>query len=104
MTRDRDVGGAILTAWRTNAQVTANLVARLPPVVWSAAIPGEPRRTVRMIAAHLHNARCTWVRTLGREHGVRVPAAVDRRTVTPRALVSALEQSSRGIESLLKLG
>jgi len=103
-THTTDLGAAILTAWRTNAQVTAYLVAHLPAPLWNASIPEEPRRTVRMVAAHLHNARRSWVRTLGREHGVTVPASVDRRTVTPRALLAALKQSGRGIESLLRLG
>ena len=63
-----------------------------------------PRRTVRMLAAHLHNTRCSWVRTLGREHGVVIPASVDRRTIARRELLAALKRSSRGIEALLELG
>jgi uncharacterized damage-inducible protein DinB len=57
-----------------------------------------------MIAGHVHNARCTWLKTLGQEHGIVVPAAVDRRKVTRRELVSALGRSSRGLEALLALG
>jgi uncharacterized damage-inducible protein DinB len=57
-----------------------------------------------MIAAHLHNARCSWIKTLGREHGIPAPARVDRRRVTRRQLVVALKQSSKGIEALLNLG
>jgi uncharacterized damage-inducible protein DinB len=63
-----------------------------------------PRRTVRQVAAHLHNARCRWIRTLGREHGVRTPVPVDRHSVTTRRLVSALAASAEGIEALLRLG
>ena len=57
-----------------------------------------------MIAAHLHNSRCSWVRTLGSEHGVTVPDRVDRRHVTRRQLAAALGRSSDGIECLLELG
>ena len=96
--------GALLTAWRTNSGVTAYLVENIPAAVWDVPIPGAPRRTVRMIAAHLHNARCSWLKVLGREHGIAVPALVDRRKVAPRELRSALERSSRGIEALLELG
>jgi len=95
---------AILTAWRTNSRVTAYLVGRIPDALWNEPIPGMPKKTVRMIAGHLHNARCMWIKTLGREHGVEVPASVDRRTVARRELLSALERSSRGIEALLELG
>src|SRR6266704_1866569 len=65
---------------------------------------GAPRRTIRMIAAHLHNARGRWVKTLGREHGIPAPTRVDQRRVAPRQLVAALKHSSNGIEALLKLG
>lgn len=99
-----DLGATLLASWRTNSRVTAYLVEQIPAALWDAAVPGAPRRTVRMIAGHLHNARCTWVKTLGREHGVTVPAAVDRRTVTRPALLSALKRSSNGIEALLELG
>ena len=99
-----DLGATLLASWRTNSRVTAYLVEQLPAALWDAAVPGAPRRTVRTIAAHLHNARCSWVKTLGREHGVTVPDAVDRRTVTRQALLSALKRSSNGIEALLELG
>jgi uncharacterized damage-inducible protein DinB len=104
MIASADLGATLLASWRTNSRVTAYLVEQLPAALWDAAVPGAPRRTVRTIAAHLHNARCSWVKTLGREHGVTVPDAVDRRTVTRQALLSALKRSSNGIEALLELG
>jgi uncharacterized damage-inducible protein DinB len=57
-----------------------------------------------MIAGHIHNARCMWLKTLGKEHGITVPPAVKRHTVAPEELVIALGQSSRGIIGLLTLG
>jgi len=57
-----------------------------------------------MIAAHLHNSRRAWIRTLGRPHGVEVPAAVDRFRVSRLELVRALKASARGIAGLLTLG
>lgn len=65
-------------SWQTNSRVTAYLIERLPPALWNASVPGAPRRTIRMIAGHLHNARCMWLKTLGQEHGIAVPAVVDR--------------------------
>jgi uncharacterized damage-inducible protein DinB len=94
----------ILAAWRTSSRVTAYLVQHLPAGLWDAPVPGAPRRTVRTIAAHLHNTRCAWIRTLGREHGIRVPARVDPRTVARRELLEAFERSGSGIEALLRLG
>jgi uncharacterized damage-inducible protein DinB len=99
-----DLSATLLAAWRTNNRVTIHLIERLPAALWNIAIPGVPRRTIRVIAAHLHNARCSWVKTLGREHGMTAPTRVDHHRVTPRQLVAALKRSSTGIEGLLKLG
>jgi uncharacterized damage-inducible protein DinB len=104
MVRTPDAQDPRLVAWSTNSRVTEFLVEHIPAPLWRATIPGIPTRTVRGIAAHLHNARCSWVKTLGGEHGVVPPTRVDQRTVTPRQLVSALKRSSRGIAALLELG
>ena len=100
----RDASAGLLAAWRTNSRVTAFLVENLSHDLWEASVPDVPRRTIRMIAAHLHNIRCRWIRTLGLEHGIAVPALVDLRKVTRRQLLAALARSSRGIEALLRLG
>ena len=100
----RDLTETILAAWRTNHQVTVFLVSHVPTAVWAAPVPGAPRKTVRMLAGHLHNTRCMWLKTLGRPYGIPVPSAVDRRRVSRRQLVAALNRSSRGIEALLRLG
>lgn len=94
----------LLNAWRTNNRVTVFLIEQLPQELWSATVPGAPRRTVRMIAGHLHNARCMWIKTLGKEFGITVPRAVNRHRVSPQELIPALGRSSRGIIGLLKLG
>jgi uncharacterized damage-inducible protein DinB len=99
-----DVAGTLLSSWRTNGRATSFLVERLPVALWSAAVPGVPRRSIRAIAVHLHNTRARWVKTLGQEHGVTVPRLVDRHRVTRRDLLAALKHSGRGIEDLLKLG
>ena len=95
---------ALIDAWRTNHRVTTYLIKNLPPELWSRNVPGVPRRTVRTIAAHIHNARCMWIKMIGGRHGVAVPATVDIRTVRPSELLRALERSSRGMIELIKLG
>ena len=94
----------LLNAWRTNNRVTTFLVEHLPDELWGTPVPGAPRRTVRMIAGHIHNARCMWIKTLGNEHGIVAPRPVNRFKVGPKELLPALSRSSRGIISLLKLG
>jgi uncharacterized damage-inducible protein DinB len=95
---------AVLVPWTTTSRVTEYLIAHLPAALWAAAVPGMPRRTIRSIGAHLHNARCRWIKTLGEEHGIAAPAQVDRWTVTRRQLGGALQRSGRGIGALLQLG
>jgi uncharacterized damage-inducible protein DinB len=95
---------SIVRAWTTNDRVTVFLVERMPMALWEAGVPGQPRKTMRMIAAHLHNVRCRWIKTLGSEHGIPVPKQVDRHTVTSEELVKALGESGAGIRRVLELG
>ena len=94
----------LIAAWRTNNRATGYLVEHLPPSVWSSQVPGIPRLTVGMIAAHIHNSRCRWIKSLGAPHGVKVPRLVDLRRVRPAELVKALSRSSEGMISLIELG
>src|SRR2546426_2348726 len=99
-----DLADTLVPVWRTTNRITVFLIEHLSPRLWAASVPGAPRRTVRMIAGHLHNARCMWIKTLGKEHGIAAPQAVNRYKVGPKELIPALGRSSRGIISLLTLG
>jgi uncharacterized damage-inducible protein DinB len=57
-----------------------------------------------MVAAHLHNSRCSWIKSLGARHGIRAPRLVDLRRVRQTELVTALARSSRGMVQLIELG
>lgn len=94
----------VLSAWRAHNRANLVLIRQLPPRLWAAAVPGLPRKTVRSIAAHLHNARVRWIKTLGAEHGITAPPRVNQGTVTRAQLGAALRQSGKGIEALLRLG
>lgn len=93
-----------IAAWRTNDRATVFLVEHLPRALWSRQVPGIPRLTVGMIAAHIHNSRCRWIKGLGASHGIRVPRLVDLRQVRQPALVKALSRSSEGMVRLIELG
>ena len=95
---------SLIAAWRTNNRVTTFLIENLPPELWSESVPGMPRRTVRGIAAHFHNSRCGWIKSLGGRHGVVVPERVDLRAVRQPQLLRALERSSEGMIALIRLG
>ena len=94
----------VVAAWRTTHRATVFLVESLPPVIWSRTVPGIPRLTVGMIAAHLHNIRCRWIKALGAAHGIKAPRLVDLRRVRPAELVKALSRSSEGMVALIELG
>src|SRR3984957_7226403 len=99
-----DLADSIVGAWNTSNRVTIFLLGGLPAELWDAKIPGEPRRSIRMLAAHLHNCRSGWLRTLGAPHGLRVPKRVDRYKVKPKELMSALEVSGTDMAALLRFG
>lgn len=104
MAEELDFGRGILAAWKTSNRVTMFLFENLPSELWPTTVPGASRRTVRMIAGHIHNVRCMWIKMLGAEHGIRAPKSVNRYTVTRGELLPALERSSHGILELLELG
>jgi uncharacterized damage-inducible protein DinB len=95
---------ALIAAWRTSQRVTTYLIENLPAELWTKSVPGVPRRTVRAIAAHLHNTRCMWIKMIGASHGVKVPRSVNTRTVRPAELIRALGRSSEGMIQLIRLG
>ena len=95
---------ALIAAWHTNQRVTTYLIENLPRELWSMKIPGSPRRTIRMLAAHIHNTRCMWIKMIGADHGIAVPRTVDGRTVRPSELTRALARSSEGMIALIRLG
>ncbi len=94
----------LIDAWRTNNRVTVYLIEHLPPELWSMSIPGSSRRTIRSLAAHIHNTRCMWIKMIAARHGVKVPRTVDARTIKPSSLSRALERSSKGIIDVIRLG
>jgi uncharacterized damage-inducible protein DinB len=94
---------SVIAAWRTNNRATVFLVQHLPVAVWSREVPGIPRLTVGMIAAHIHNSRCRWIKSLGARHGIKSPRLVHLRRVRRPELVQALALSSEGMIQLIEL-
>jgi uncharacterized damage-inducible protein DinB len=97
-------GDRIMAAWRTNNAATVYLVRHLPATAWTQDVPGIQRKTIGMIAAHIHNSRCGWIKSLGARHGVSVPERVDLRRVRQLELVKALSRSNEGMIDLIELG
>src|SRR6266850_6721748 len=104
MTQEVDLADAVIAAWKTSNRVTLFLFENLPAELWPMTVPGTSRRTVRTIAAHIHNARCMWIKMMGARHGLAIPRTVDPRRVRASELLRALSRSSDGIIRLLRLG
>jgi uncharacterized damage-inducible protein DinB len=94
---------SILQAWSTNDRVTTYLIEELSPVLWDSCVPGCSRRTIGIVAAHIHNARCSWIKTLGQSHGIAVPTKVDRNRASRSQVLRGLKKSGPGIGTLLEL-
>jgi uncharacterized damage-inducible protein DinB len=98
----KDQNDSLVAVWNTNNRVTEFFFENLPKELWTTKIPGAPRRTVGMIAGHIHNARCMWIKMIGKQYGIKPPKSVDRRRVGRPELLRALKRSSRGVVNLLK--
>jgi len=94
----------IIEPWRTSCRITRLLVRSLPAAIWAESLPGVPRRTVRAVAAHLHNSRSGWINTLGVPLGIARPPRVSPFTATQREVLAALPASDVGIEEVLRAG
>lgn len=94
----------VLAVWQTNNRITEVFFGQLSDEVWTMKVPGSPRKTVRMIAGHVHNSRCMWVKMIGRSYGLKPPASVDRRSLTRTGLLRALKRSNKSLIELLKRG
>lgn len=92
------------SVWRTGNRVTEFFIEHLPNEIWGMTIPGTPHKTIRMVAGHIHNARCMWIKMMGKSYGIKIPRSVDRLKVTKPALRKALTYSNRGIIDLIKAG
>jgi uncharacterized damage-inducible protein DinB len=102
--KSTDPNDLILSAWRTTNRVTEFFIENLPDELWEMNIPGTPQKTIRMVAGHIHNARCMWIKMIGRQYAIKVPRSVDRRRVGRKELVRALKRSNQGIVKLLHVG
>lgn len=92
----------LLDTWKTSNRVTEFFIEQLPDELWNLKIPGTSQKTIRMVLGHLHNARCMWIKMIGKQFGIRPPKNVDRRNVRKAALLQALIKSNGAMLDLLQ--
>jgi len=94
----------LLAAWQTSNRVTEFFFENLPNELWNEKIPGASRKTIRMVAGHIHNARCMWIKMIGKNYGITPPKGVDRRLIKRASLLSALKKSNNTMIKLINIG
>ena len=89
---------SLLRAYSASARINQYLVERLDPAVWRAKPPGVREgsgRTIAALVAHMHNCG---LRVLERTNpAARIPAPLDRFTVTRSRAVRALGAKRKAV-------
>ena len=91
--------GALLNAFSVNNRINRYLIDSITPAAWKAKPADGKGRTISAIVAHMHNVRVMWLKVSAK--GSRIPAQLDRATVTPAQAVRALEQSCQALSDLI---
>jgi uncharacterized damage-inducible protein DinB len=98
-----DLARALLRAYETNDRINRYLVENLADAAWRAEPPGGKGRSIAEIVAHMHNVRLMWLKAVhGKdERAGRVPAALDRHSVTRAQAIRALVESHDALWEVL---
>jgi uncharacterized damage-inducible protein DinB len=89
---------ALLSAYDTNDRINQYLLESLPEHAWRAEPPEKKGRDIASIFAHIHNVRVMWLKATGG----KIPAQLDRHSVTPAQARKALEQSRAALRDVLQ--
>ena len=102
MQKKIDLTDSLLKTWKTTNQISVYLIKNIPADLWSKKIPGYPRKTIGMLAIHLHNVRCAWINCIAKDKFKKALTRLDHREGTKKEVVIALNQSSKAMLQLLK--
>lgn len=94
-----DVGKALLHSYITNEKVNQFMLTGLATEAWRAE-PPNGGRPIAAIFAHIHNVRVMWLKVAAKDS--KLPAQLDRNTVTMAQAKKALKQSAAALAVLLK--
>ncbi len=73
MINEFDYHKAIFNTWKTTNRTTIFLIEHLPLDLWNEKVPGTSRKTIGMIASHIHNTRCMWIKMIDKGETVKGP-------------------------------
>ena len=86
-----DLWQELAASYAVNERMNQVVLAHLDPAAWRARPPGNGRRTIAAVFAHMHNIRRKWLR-LSAPH-LKLPAAMDRSRCSQQEASAALQES-----------
>jgi uncharacterized damage-inducible protein DinB len=102
MKKNLDLTTTLLDCWGVTNLTSIHLIKTIDPTLWNKKIPGYSRKTIGMLAIHLHNTRCTWIKDIGKEKSGRMLTALNSHLGTKKELLFAMKQSGKEMLALLE--
>jgi len=94
-----DLKASLRSALATSERISQYLLESLPDAVWDAPPPAGEGRTIAAIVAHVHNVRVMWLKAAAK--GSKMPAQLDKGTVTPAQARKALAASFAAVDKVV---
>jgi uncharacterized damage-inducible protein DinB len=91
---------AVLRAFATHERINQYLIQNLTNDAWEAKPPDGKGRTIRAIAAHMHNVRLMWLKTIRKD--ANLPAQLNRDSCTRAEAMKAFDESHRALDRVLR--
>jgi uncharacterized damage-inducible protein DinB len=91
---------ALLRAWATNNRINAYLIENLPDEAWRAKPPNGKGRDIASMFGHMHNVRIMWIKSA--DKSAKLPAKLEGDDYSKGATASALVESERALEAVLR--
>jgi uncharacterized damage-inducible protein DinB len=91
---------AVLRAFATHERINQYLIQHLTDDAWEAKPPDGKGRTIRAIAAHMHNVRLMWLKMIRK--GADLPAQLDKGACTRAEALKAFDESYTALEDVLR--
>ena len=102
MEKNLDLSKTLLDCWRTTNQTSILLIKMIAPDLWTRKIPGYQHKTIAMLAIHLHNSRCMWIKSITHKKLNGTLNTIKPGQGTKRELLVAMNQSSKAMLNLLE--
>ena len=97
-----DLTKTLLDCWKTTAQTSIHLIKIIPASLWTKKIPGYKHKTIAMLAIHLHNSRCTWIKSIGKDKFNGTLKNINDNQASKKELLLAMKKSGEAMLYLIE--